>query len=201
MFDKLQKDWRKLLKKYNVDLSESVISMVLGAVVVVLVGFLAYNYFKTKTPAAQTQMPTDQQESQGELAVPENAVSLPTTHTVAAGESLWKVAEEYYKSGYNYVDIAAANQLRNPGELEVGQKLTIPKVEVRQPLTVAGASVPSVTTNKIEGDSYTVEKGDFLWEIAVRAYGDGYKWTEIAKANNLTNPNLIFSGNVLKLPR
>jgi nucleoid-associated protein YgaU len=40
-----------------------------------------------------------------------------------------------------------------------------------------------------------------LWTIAVRAYGDGYKWTEIAKANKLVNPNLIHPGNVFVLPR
>jgi nucleoid-associated protein YgaU len=44
-------------------------------------------------------------------------------------------------------------------------------------------------------------KGDSLWKIAVRAYGDGYKWVSIAKANKLVNPNLIHSGNVLTLPR
>lgn len=44
-------------------------------------------------------------------------------------------------------------------------------------------------------------KGDHLWGIAVRAYGDGYKWVEIARENNLVNPNLIHPGNVLSLPR
>lgn len=54
---------------------------------------------------------------------------------------------------------------------------------------------------KIEGDTYVIEKGDHLWGIAERAYGDPYRWTEIAEANNLENPSLIFSGNELMLPR
>ncbi len=54
---------------------------------------------------------------------------------------------------------------------------------------------------KITANTYTVVAGDNLWTIAVRAYGDGYKWVDIAKNNNLDNPNLIFSGNVLKLSR
>ena len=49
--------------------------------------------------------------------------------------------------------------------------------------------------------TYTVKSGDYLWSIAVRAYGDGYQWVKIVKANNLVNPDLIFSGNVLRLPR
>ena len=55
--------------------------------------------------------------------------------------------------------------------------------------------------DKITANTYTVVRGDNLWNIAVRAYGDGFKWTEIAKANNLANPSLIHSGNVFKLPR
>ncbi|MEK7534382.1 MAG: LysM peptidoglycan-binding domain-containing protein [Patescibacteria group bacterium] len=58
-----------------------------------------------------------------------------------------------------------------------------------------------IKTNLIIGDSYKVAKEDSLWDIAVRAYGDGYKWVEIAKQNNLENPDLIFSENVLKIPR
>jgi nucleoid-associated protein YgaU len=46
----------------------------------------------------------------------------------------------------------------------------------------------------------TVKKGDSLWKIAVERYNDGYKWTEIAKANNLNNPGLIFDGQELVLP-
>ena len=46
----------------------------------------------------------------------------------------------------------------------------------------------------------TVVKGDSLWKIAVKNYNDGYKWTEIAKANNLKNPGLLYSGQKLVLP-
>lgn len=53
----------------------------------------------------------------------------------------------------------------------------------------------------ITGTKYTVKAGDNLWNIAVRAYGNGYKWVEIAKANNLANPRIIHSGNVFIIPR
>ena len=54
---------------------------------------------------------------------------------------------------------------------------------------------------KIAGATYTVVAGDYLWEIAERAYGDGYKWVDIARANNLSNPDLIFVGAKFTLPR
>lgn len=48
--------------------------------------------------------------------------------------------------------------------------------------------------------TYTVQHGDSLWKIAVTQYGNGYKWIDIARANNLVNPDVIHSGNVLVLP-
>lgn len=54
---------------------------------------------------------------------------------------------------------------------------------------------------KILGTSYTVVSGDYLWAIAERAYGDGYKWVEIARANKLPNPDLIYPGTKITLPR
>lgn len=67
-----------------------------------------------------------------------------------------------------------------------------------------GKSVPMPTTpvmTKIVGNTYTVVRGDNLWNISVRAYGTGFKWGEIAKANNLLNPRVIHAGNVLQIPR
>ena len=43
-------------------------------------------------------------------------------------------------------------------------------------------------------------KGDSLWKIAEETYGDGERWTEIAKANKLRRPNLIQVGEELELP-
>lgn len=47
---------------------------------------------------------------------------------------------------------------------------------------------------------YKVQSGDTLWTIAKKIYGDGSKYTEIAKRNNITNPNLIYAGSTLQLP-
>jgi nucleoid-associated protein YgaU len=206
----------------TVKLNESTISMLLGAIVIVVVGLLVINYFRglesgnTSPTAVNT----------------ENTTTLPTTHTVVQGETLWSISEKYYGSGFNWVDIRDANSLRNANDISEDQQLTIPVAEKKTEeladasspaptatVAVAATASPSpspsaapektiaptsgtkVETDAISDSSYTVVRGDSLWKIAVRAYGDGYKWVEIAKANNLANPNLIHAGNVLTLPR
>lgn len=48
--------------------------------------------------------------------------------------------------------------------------------------------------------SYTVVKGDSLWAICKKAYGDGSLAYKLATANGIKNPNLIYPGQVLTLP-
>lgn len=48
--------------------------------------------------------------------------------------------------------------------------------------------------------SYTVAKGDSLWAICKKTYGDGSLAYKLATANNIKNPNLIYPGQVLTLP-
>jgi Uncharacterized protein containing LysM domain len=48
---------------------------------------------------------------------------------------------------------------------------------------------------------YTVAEGDSLSSIAQKFYGDLYRWPLILEYNNLTDPNLIEVGMVLKIPK
>lgn len=47
---------------------------------------------------------------------------------------------------------------------------------------------------------YTVVPGDNLWGIAERFYGDGTRYPEIAAANGVENPSLIFPGQTFLIP-
>ncbi|GIM47042.1 hypothetical protein DNHGIG_25910 [Collibacillus ludicampi] len=48
------------------------------------------------------------------------------THTVVFGDTLWKIALQYYGDGSQYRKIADANKIENPDVIIVGQKLVIP---------------------------------------------------------------------------
>lgn len=47
---------------------------------------------------------------------------------------------------------------------------------------------------------YIVQKGDNLWNISKRFYGAGSEYHRIVKANKISNPNLIYPGQKLKIP-
>jgi hypothetical protein len=47
--------------------------------------------------------------------------------------------------------------------------------------------------------THTVVKGDTLWEIAKKYLGDGTKYKQLAAINNISNPDLIYVGQVIKL--
>lgn len=175
--------------------------MILGILVVIVVCVLIVNYFRGITkpsgqpgqPETVSAIPTISGEVQ---AI--NPQDLPTSYKVKAGDNLWRIAEKIYGSGYNWVDIAKENHLKNPNVVRADQELTIPKAEPIKPKIV---EKESISGSSITEGTYTVAKGDNLWKIAVRAYGDGFQWVKIAQENKLVNPRLIHSGNVLKLPR
>lgn len=187
MFDQLLKKLRN---------PESLLSLVLGTAVVVVAGMLLVNTVKNR-PASEVSKTPTQTGATG--AVSETVVNreLPAKHKVKEGENLWEIAVSYYKSGYNWVTIAGENKLVNPDFLMVDQELTIPKAEAIYPAgTVNGNGASAITEN-----TYKVQKGDNLWDISCRAYANCYKWSEIAKANSIANPDNIEIGQLLKLPR
>lgn len=171
--------------------------MFLGILVVIVVSTLVVKYLK----ADRGTIP------QALLDQPNSIESTVKTHKVEKGESLWTIAENYYGDGFRWVDIATENKLPNASVLDVDQELVIPEIDVVASNDVVIESeevATSVTSNEpvtLTSATYEVVKGDSLWKIAVRAYGDGYKWVEIARENKITTPNIIYAGNILVLPR
>lgn len=57
-----------------------------------------------------------------------------------------------------------------------------------------------VTPENLPG-KYTVKEGDTLFTISDKYYLDGYRYTEIAKANKIEDPDILETGQVLDLPK
>lgn len=109
-----------------------------------------------------------------------------TTHTVVPGDTLWDLAQRFYGDPWLFALIAAANHIPNPNLIFPGHVLVIPP----RP----GPPPPSAPV------THTVVPGDTLWDLAKRFYGDPFRYHQIAAANGITNPDLIFPGQVLVIP-
>jgi putative chitinase len=190
---------RKSEKKSGINWTESYSSFLLGVVVVIVAILFGVTIIRQQSHIQQTTSlstgPTPTVSPTPGTTISENG---KTYYVVKQNDSLWNIAVTVYNDGYKWTEIAKANNLANPSTIFTGDKLLLPNAPTPSEL---GQMMGNTQTDKITTGSYTVKKDDTLWEIAVRAYGDGYKWTEIAKANNLANPDYIFSGNVLTLPR
>jgi nucleoid-associated protein YgaU len=199
--------------------AENIISIGLGLAVVLVIGAMIINVIKNRNPEQKTDTTTQEQEKMATLSA---------THTVQAGETLWSIAEKYYQDGFKWVEIQKANSIPTNSNLEKGRELMIPKISdatisesksTNAPLQAssmptalphkdaAGSTGPTggleehgQTSSASTDKQHTVVSGDSLWAIAVKHYNNGYRWVEIAKLNNLKNPDVIHAGNVLMLP-
>lgn len=93
----------------------------------------------------------------------------------------------------------------NPEAMMVGEKIVElePPAKIEEPTIVTEEkTVVSEPAKTLEEKTYVVQKGDTLWKIADKFYGDGKKWEIIAKANKttLTNPNKLKPGISIIIP-
>lgn len=201
-------DWQQFLKDRQATLASGLI-----AILIIVVGFLIFNYFSRKEQTSQPTQTVETQEAtpsgflanentpKGEVG-PENksaSISLPTNYEIVQGDHLWGIAEKFYGDGYQWTELAKVNSLANPNLIYAGHKLNIPKLEVvAQTQPPAKASAGNV--------KYTVKGGDSLWGIAESYYNSGFEWYRIRDANKDrvgTLPNgrpLIEPGVVLTVP-
>lgn len=192
--------WNKISEETQS--KQSRLSLVLGALIILVAGVLVFNYFnKSKQDLGPAQQTTKEETAD---VSPEN---LPGQYIVKEGDTLFTVADKYYKDGYKFSEIVKENNLSDENSIEVGQSLQIPKLALEQPVaspepeTATGGGDTTIWGPKIDGDTYTVAEGDWLSTIAARAYGDIMAYNKLAEANNISNPDLILPGQVLKIPR
>ncbi|MFF5265192.1 BTAD domain-containing putative transcriptional regulator [Actinomadura viridis] len=72
------------------------------------------------------------------------------------------------------------------------------------PPAVSAPMVMAAAEDRVAPDrdetSKTVRRGDTLWAIAERELGDGHRWKEIARLNEVSDPRELRPGQVLQLP-
>lgn len=117
----------------------------------------------------------------------------PVRYTVKSGDTLWKIAKQFYGNGAMWTKIYADNKstIKNPNRIYVGQVLLIyPSIGDGTYITQSGAK------------TYTVKRGDTLWSIAEGMYGKGKRWKKIYEANKgtLSDPNKLYAGQILIIP-
>lgn len=87
------------------------------------------------------------------------------------------------------------------GDKDTGLTLSLREYKFKSALAaLAGGSAPPVRTDeRPPKKTHTVLKGDTLWEIACRYYGDGTKWKALAEKNGVADPRKLPVGKVLEL--
>ena len=114
-------------------------------------------------------------------------------HVVAPGENLYRIGLHY---GVTWMAIMQANGLAN-STIYAGQRLTIPVAGSAPADPPPADNPPAPPPPAPSSGSYTVQRGDYLSTIARRF---GTTTAQLAAANNLSNPSLIYAGQVLVIP-
>ena len=102
-------------------------------------------------------------------------------YTVQRGNTLSEIAQEYNVTVNHIVEL---NNIQNPNLIYPGQKLRITESDVQ--------SLNPITQNS----TYTVKRGDTLSSIA-RRYGVSVDY--LVRINNIQNPNIIYTGQLLQI--
>lgn len=227
------KKWLKFIKEHEhrVSLFFGILVFALLAGLTILIGlevneFVADRESRTATPTTtivtneNLPLVTELPDAQKFYKIDDQyfVEGLPVRYIVQSGDSTWKVAEAFYRSGENYRDIESENGLSANASLEVGQEIVIPDVPTRLeidqllsptpafsptpssiPLTITSTPTPTSSPER----THTVRPGEGLWQIAQRYYNDGNRYVDIYEANRdrMKNPEDIRVGMELRIPQ
>lgn len=114
------------------------------------------------------------------------SASLSGTYTVKSGDNLSSIANRFNTSWQN---LATINKISNPNRIYVGQVLKLSA-------NSSAPAAPSQPQHAASVNSYTVKSGDTLSGIAVKL---GTTTNSLSSLNHLSNPNLIYVGQVLRV--
>ncbi len=119
-------------------------------------------------------------------------------YTVVAGDTVWDISRRYDSSVNAIIQVNGLNQ---NGFLRIGQALVVPvRRDFQQPPTLTPVPTQSSGTGgpvDTGAGTYVIVRGDTLTAIAARFNSTV---TTLAQINNILNPNLIYPGQVLRVP-
>lgn len=126
----------------------------------------------------------------------------------AGGDDYTAIKEQPVKGEFDALDevvVAFLNANGTDKAAVTGRVTALPIIETEDVPDVAEEVAEDeaedveveVITVVVEAPTYTVKAGDFLWKIAQSV---DLTWQELAEYNQLSNPNLIFPGDVLMIP-
>lgn len=117
-----------------------------------------------------------------------NTEASAASYTVKSGDTLSGIANQYNTTVNQIVSL---NQLSNPNLIYVGQVLKLKNSQTTNSSSSSSSSTAATTVG-----TYTVKAGDTLSAIASRYSTSS---STLASLNSLSNPNLIYVGQVLKV--
>lgn len=109
-------------------------------------------------------------------------------HTVMPGETLTQIASQY---GMTVDSLAQLNNLANPNVILPGTALKIPAISA----TATGSATPQSDASGVT--LHLVASGETLTQIAKKY---SVSVASLMSVNNITNPNLIEVGDLLRIP-
>ena len=129
-------------------------------------------------PAAGSQAPSS-------ASTPMRSTS-ESTYVIQRGDTLAKIATRY---GVTVKQLTDLNGIKNPNLIVPGKTLKIPGTTTTAPAATSSSSGSQKT--------YTVQAGDNLAGIAAKF---SVTIQALQQTNNLSNPDQIYTGQILKIP-
>jgi nucleoid-associated protein YgaU len=183
MSEAVQKKW-----------DDSLISMGLGALVVVVSGILLFNYFNNQAPKFNKVTST---QSNATASLSANTKTGTDTAMIAAQPTATAVAAAKATS----VPKVTAKPTNAPTMIaQASVKPTTAPVATQTPTSTTAQNSSSQSTGELVA-KHTVVAGDSLWSISEKYYGTGYEWKKLVEANKITSPSVIEKGTVVDVPR
>lgn len=123
-----------------------------------------------------------------------SATTSATRYTVKSGDTLNFIATRFSTS---VSALTSLNKISNPNLIFVGQVLVIRTTSSTASSKTSSPSTTSTHHATSSTTQYRVQSGNTLAQIAAKF---GVSWQTMAQINHLSNPNVLYVGQVLTIP-